>query len=313
MNRISVKNTLGILQRVNFILTVIIFSSVLYIHPEVVFAHTPDGGGAGGGDPETNLPCRCDSTMDPSQNYPPGTIYSDENDNGTLDQGDYVDGTNSGGGQGSSGGGSYTQSTYYTQSLYYTQSAYEDTPTTQGVTTTPAVSLYIQKQGATGWSKNIAVAPGEEVSLRWVVARAKSCKSIIASYYTATPNGTSGSTNTVSEPASGQRNYGITCTNAAGTIANSTASLTVSTAPITLTAIPKIVRTGETSTLTWNVGGRTGCTVAQKINNADSTPAASTGSRDTISLKGETTYKLRCADGSQVEATIRVLPIYSET
>ena len=83
---------------------------------------------------------------------------------------------------------------------------------------------------------------------------------------------------------------------------------------MTFTAVPKIVRTNETSKLIWNVYGRTGCTIARKATNADSsTVSRSTGERDTEPLTGETTYKLSCTDGSSAETTIKVLPVISET
>jgi hypothetical protein len=204
----------------------------------------------------------------------------------------------------------------YSQSSYYSQSAYEDTPDIgTSDPTSPRVNLYIQKQGSSGWTKNVQVTQSEEVSLRWVASNVTYCQSKDTTEFSLTnTGGVSGTTDTVNEPETGARTYAIECRNPAGTTVESLAALTILATPLEFTAAPNLVRTKETSKLIWNVYGRTGCTVANKVNGTDSsTISTSVGSRDTVALSGETTYLLSCPDGASAEVTIQVLPIISET
>jgi hypothetical protein len=285
------------------------------------------GSGSGSGGTIGNNCGNCNGIWDPSQG--PTNQFLDKDGNGILSAGDIVSDSGGSGGYGTGiySQGSYTncvgqkycqtysQSSYYTQSTYYSQSAYEDTPDIGVETINPRVSLYIQKQGTTGWTKSVQVTPSDEVSLRWVASNVTYCQSKDTTEFSLTnTGGVSGTTNTVNEPETGVRTFAIECRNSAGVTAESLADLTVLATPLEFTAVPNLVRTKETSKLTWNVYGRTGCTVANKVNGADSSAVTTdTGSRDTLPLAGETTYRLSCPDGASIDATIKVLPVISET
>jgi hypothetical protein len=299
------------------------------------------GSGSGSGGTIGNNCGNCNGIWDPSQG--PTNQFLDKDGNGILSAGDIVSDSGGSGGFSSDRGGptinppstcSYAQwfedqtsdrnlgcggtppSAPYSQSSYYSQSAYEDTPDIgTSDPTSPRVNLYIQKQGSSGWTKNVQVTQSEEVSLRWVASNVTYCQSKDTTEFSLTnTGGVSGTTDTVNEPETGARTYAIECRNPAGTTVESLAALTILSTPFEFTAAPKLVRTKETSKLTWNVYGRTGCTVANKVNGTDSsTISTSVGSRDTVVLSGETTYLLSCPDGASAEVTIQVLPIISET
>lgn len=287
------------------------FSIATYTYAE----HSYLGGGGNGVSP-----------LGGGQN-PPGTSYTWSwtgvvQADGTIGEiriGNWVAGgdsfSGSGGNSGNNGGGGG-----YSQFSYYSQSAYEVAPPDIPTVTTfdpsgPTVTLYIKKTGTPDWLRNVQVLPSDEVSLRWVTARATNCQSTdLAEFSVTDTSGVSGSTDTVVEPNSGTSVYGIRCKNAAGLISSSTAGLTILLAPFEFTAQPKIVRTNETTELTWNVHGRTGCTIAKKVSGDDaSTVTTDSGTRDTVKLSGETTYTLKCSDGAKADVIIKVLPSVSET
>jgi hypothetical protein len=177
----------------------------------------------------------------------------------------------------------------------------------------PVVSLYIQKQGGTTWTKTVDIIEGEEVALRWETTNTNYCQSTDTTEFTVgNTNGSAGTTNTVAEPALGQRVYGISCTGQRGGTAQSTAGVTVLRTPLTLTANPSIVRRDEVSDLTWDVGSRTGCTL-QRRGDTTATPITSqTGTIDSTTIRGETLYTLTCGTESAT-ALIKMLPVISET
>lgn len=77
---------------------------------------------------------------------------------------------------------------------------------------------------------------------------------------------------------------------------------------------PKIVATGKTATVTWNVSSVSVCTV--KGDATKDSWSATTGSKTMAAINQQTTYTLNCAglDGSTVHetATVNILPVFQE-
>jgi hypothetical protein len=221
----------------------------------------------------------------------------------------------------------------------YAQSSY--TPAT------PSVSLSIRKVGTSNWSSSASIQAGEDVELRWQTLNVDSCAAGIDGNFIVSPDdGSSGQTNDVSEPLSGNRTYTIECLNTTtGNTVTSNASVNVSAppyvqsgyapgysqssystptgysqssyAPLPTTALiltgPSLVRYGTTATLTWDNGNHTGCTLT---GNGETVDASSPrhGTHTTTAITGETSYTLRCTDTTETaRKTIKVLPVYQES
>lgn len=94
------------------------------------------------------------------------------------------------------------------------------------------------------------------------------------------------------------------------------ASCAVDPAPpisdISITVDPKIVRSGNSVTITWDGGNAEACTVKGPALTAN----AVTGSQEVPSLQGEATYILECTLGPNSKSdtvTVRILPRIQET
>ena len=87
------------------------------------------------------------------------------------------------------------------------------------------------------------------------------------------------------------------------------------TGPTSLTALPALVRKGGWSTLSWNTGGRVGCTLTGTNADVIDISNATAGSMIVGPLLNETNYTLACTDPGYVEsseATIKILPRIKE-
>ena len=97
------------------------------------------------------------------------------------------------------------------------------------------------------------------------------------------------------------------------TTGTSTATSTI-TGPATLSAAPTRVKRGSTTTLSWNTGGRTQCTI--KGTNGQTialTGSASVASGATTAITAETTYTLSCLDdNASIQSVVKLLPQYQE-
>lgn len=87
--------------------------------------------------------------------------------------------------------------------------------------------------------------------------------------------------------------------------------------PLNFEVTPSIIRSGQTSMLAWDTGGRTACTITgsngHTIDLSDSSQAV--GSEATPAIVAQSTYKMTCTDPGALgeeTATIRIIPSYQE-
>lgn len=93
-----------------------------------------------------------------------------------------------------------------------------------------------------------------------------------------------------------------------------TTATTTITGPLVLIATPTRIKRGGAATLTWDTGGRIGCSIAGTNGDTiDLTGAASASSQVTPSITSETIYTLACTDdASRSDTTIKLIPQYQE-
>ena len=130
-------------------------------------------------------------------------------------------------------------------------------------------------------------------------------------------------TNVIAEGSSGESNNSacqtvrvlpapaVITSGPAGSITGPTGGIT---GPLTLIVSPTRVRRGTSTTLAWNTGGRTKCTITgtngQTINLIG---AASAASDTTRPITAETTYTLSCADdASSIQSKVKLIAQYKE-
>lgn len=172
---------------------------------------------------------------------------------------------------------------------------------------TPSVNLDIRKIDTGSWGNSATVAIGEDVELQWSSSNATRC---IGDSYFSTGNATSGIQQSVSEPGSGQRTYTVRCYNGSSNSDPSAAdTVTVDVlADPEITASPSLVDYGETSTVSWNRNGHTGCSIS--ATNGDTigdNPLTTDSSAATGAIYGETTYTISCSStGGSDEVKVRI-------
>ena len=124
-------------------------------------------------------------------------------------------------------------------------------------------------------------------------------------------------TNVIPEGSSGESNNSACQTvrvlPALAVITGGPAAGTI-TGPLTLIVSPTRVRRGNSTTLAWDTGGRTKCTITgtngQTINLIG---AASAASVTTSPITAETTYTLSCADdASSIQSKVKLIAQYQE-
>lgn len=173
------------------------------------------------------------------------------------------------------------------------------------------VDLFIRKQGDTAWGSGVTISAGEQVELRMVPNNADSCSVTSGGFSFVKQSNQTQTITTVTEPTSGTKTYSVRCTKG-GKDKTDSVSATITGegggGDMSFTADPDRVRKGDTSHLTWELGGRTGCTVS---GNGESFAVSSDGERDTAPINWEVTYTLACSDDS-LRATIKVIPSFQE-
>ena len=159
----------------------------------------------------------------------------------------------------------------------------------------------------------MTINPGENVELRWASDGTRCTGD--AHFSTGPSSPASGTQQTVTEPANGDRTYTVRCYDGSGPSAPSTtdtATVTISGGDPTISANPLVVDCGSTSTVTWNANGHPGCAVSGTNGDTVGTPPLTTGSGATDALYGETVYTIRCSDSTPASVTIRVRPMFEE-
>ncbi len=179
----------------------------------------------------------------------------------------------------------------------------------------PAVTLSVRNGGSSWTGDDITIATGNQINLRWESSNATQC---VATAFTIGAIGSAtnlnGTQTTVTEPAAGASTlYRITCTGSGGPAATDSLTVTAVAAQLpTIDAVPLIVRSGEKSTITWNVGTAdpAECSMTGKdINSLLLTKQTGTSE---VTITGETTFSIACPLGSD-SVTVKVLPVIQET
>ncbi len=110
--------------------------------------------------------------------------------------------------------------------------------------------------------------------------------------------------------------YDLVCFSATGTASLvSTATVTVVTPSVELTADPERVKSGQTSTISWNLTDVSSCTAKRNGANWTPGPSLSTSGQTTDTITGQTTYTFTCRDSQDVllpakSVTVNILPVF---
>ncbi|MES2135410.1 MAG: hypothetical protein V4449_04175 [Patescibacteria group bacterium] len=105
--------------------------------------------------------------------------------------------------------------------------------------------------------------------------------------------------------------YSLTCTDGSGNNAYSTATVTVIAPTLSISGSPNLVRSGDSSTITWSVSGHVdACTVS----GPGLSSSAVSGSKS-VPITSESIFTLSCTAGtlhSSVSTSVKILPAFRE-
>lgn len=178
---------------------------------------------------------------------------------------------------------------------------------------TPTVNLQIREIGTSTWQNELTVDTGDQVELTWSSSNATRC--LGTGFSTGSGNPANGTQQSITEPASGEQTYTITCYNGSSGSAPSgsnSVTLTVNAGEPTLEATPALVDSGDTSTLEYNTDGFEGCTITGPGGSVIAANVTGSGTQATDPIYGQTVYTLACPGGAEDTATIRVRPVFEE-
>lgn len=168
------------------------------------------------------------------------------------------------------------------------------------------------------WINTLLVSPRQKINLAWQPsANAVSCVSLTPALFMlpATRSNIAGTVAGIVAPTSGSQVYTVECTDAVGDKARGSATATVRgavTGPLTLTMQPTRVRKGTPAKIVWNTGGRAVCAISGSDNESITVPSVS-GSKATAAITAPTVFTISCLDdGSEVSATVNLIPSYQE-
>lgn len=105
--------------------------------------------------------------------------------------------------------------------------------------------------------------------------------------------------------------YSLTCTDASGNHAFSTATVNVIAPTLSISGSPQLVRSGDSTTITWSVSGHVD---ACSVSGPGLLSSAVSGSKSVV-VKNESTFTLSCFAGalnSKVSTTVKILPTFQE-
>lgn len=187
-------------------------------------------------------------------------------------------------------------------------------------TATPlSVDVSVRTQQPQGpWVRALSVLAGQQINLQWEPSpSAVSCVSLSPSLFSLPGANTNsrGTVTNVVEPTAGAQAYTVECADSGGNKARSSATAIVGgviTGPLTLLAQPSHVRKGTPTTVEWNTGGRTACSITGT--NGESFAVSSlTGSHTTTDILATAIYTISCVDdGSEVSTTVHLIPQFQE-